>query len=221
MRGLLLQRHELSPQVVGPWSFDASLKARARLDGSELTVTSSEAHFGEVRAELSGQVVTAPGRRHVEGRLRVPLSGCQSVLEAMPNGLLPLVGGLRLSGSFGIDLQVRYDSARAARTRAWCWPCRTNAASRRCRPRSRRNRFERPFLREVKGPDGSPMSLESGPGTSSWVSIDDMSQAPGERGSDLRRQPLSRARRLRLSSAGERAQRRFEAGSLRARRQHA
>ena len=175
VHGLLLQRPELSPQIVGPWSFDASLKARARLDGSELTVTSSEANFGEVRAELSGEIVTAPGRRHVEGRLRVPLSGCQSVLEAMPNGLLPLVRGLRLSGSFGIDLQVRYDLRAPQDTRVVLGvqnECRVKDVPAALSP----HRFEHPFLREVKGPDGSPMSLESGPGTTSWVSIDDMSR---------------------------------------------
>jgi hypothetical protein len=175
LHGLLLQRKELSPQVVGPWSFDASLKARARLDGSEITVTSSEAHFGEVRAELSGQVVTAPGKRHVEGRLRVPLSGCQSMLEAMPNGLLPLVGGLKLGGTFGIDLQVRYDLSAPKDARVVLSvqnECKVREVPAALSP----HRFERAFLREVKGPDGSPMSIESGPGTSSWVSLDDMSR---------------------------------------------
>ncbi|HEX2872338.1 MAG TPA: biosynthetic peptidoglycan transglycosylase [Polyangiaceae bacterium] len=175
VHGLLLLRKELSPQVVGPWSFDASLKARARLDGSELTVTSSEAHFGEVRAELSGQVVTAPGKRHVEGRLRVPLSGCQSMLDAMPNGLLPLVGGLKLSGSFGVDLHVRYDLSAPQDARVVLSvqnECKVREVPAALSP----HRFERPFLREVKGPDGSPMSIESGPGTSSWVSLDDMSR---------------------------------------------
>jgi membrane peptidoglycan carboxypeptidase len=138
-------------------------------------VTSSEAHFGEVRAELSGQIVTAPGRRHVEGRLRVPLSGCHSVLEAMPNGLLPLVRGLRLSGSFGIDLQARYDLRAPQDTRV------VLAVQNECRVRDvplelSPHKFERPFLREVKAPDGSAMTIESGPGTSSWVSIDDMSK---------------------------------------------
>ena len=175
VHGLSLQRAELSPLTVGPWSFDAALKARARLDGSELTVTSSEAHFGEVRAELSGQVETAPGRRHIEGRLRVPLSGCQSVLEAMPNGLLPLVRGMRLSGSFGIDLQVRYDLKAPRDTRvvlAVQNECRVQDVPLELSP----HKFERPFLREVKAPDGSAVSVESGPGTSSWVSIDDMSR---------------------------------------------
>jgi penicillin-binding protein 1A len=175
VHGLSLQRAELSPQIVGPWSFDAALKARARLDGSELVVTSSEAQFGEVRAELSGQITNEPERRHVEGRLRVPLSGCQSMLEAMPNGLLPLVRGMRLSGSFGIDFQVRYDSGAPKETRvvlAVQNECRVQDVPAELSPR----RFERPFLREVKGPDGSPMSIESGPGTSSWVSLDDMSR---------------------------------------------
>lgn len=175
VRGLSLQRAELSPGVIGPWGFDAALKARARLDGSELSVTSSELHFGEVRAELSGQIVTSPGRRHVEGRWRVPLSSCQSVLAALPQGLLPLVHGVRLSGSFGIDLQVRYDLSAPQDTRvvlAVQNECRVQDVPAELSPQ----RFERPFLRSVKAPDGSVMTLESGPGTPSWVSIDEMSR---------------------------------------------
>lgn len=175
VRGLRLQRKELSPQPVGPWSFEAALKARARLDGSELRVLSSELHFGEVRAELSGLVESGSQRRRVEGRLRVPLSGCQSVLEAMPNGLLPLVRDMKLSGSFGVDLQVRYDQQKPQDTRV------ALSVQNECRVREvpselSAHRFEQPFLRGVKAPDGSPMTIDGGPGTPSWVSIDDISR---------------------------------------------
>jgi hypothetical protein len=175
VRGLLLQRKELSQKPVGPWGFDVSLKARARLDGRDVQVTTSEAHVGEVRAELSGRIEDTPGRRHIEGRLRVPLSGCQSVLEAAPRGLLPLVRDMRLSGSFGIDLQVRYDALAPKDTRV------VLSVQNECKVQGvplelNAQRFSRPFLREVKAPDGSPMTIESGPGTPSWVSIDDMSR---------------------------------------------
>lgn len=175
VRGLVLQRKELSPQPVGPWGFDVSLKARARLDGREVEVTSSEAHVGELRAELTGRVEDTPGRRHVEGRLRVPLSGCQSVLEAAPRGLLPLVREMRLSGSFGIDLQVRYDALTPKETRV------VLSVQNECKVQSvplelNAQRFSRPFTREVKAPDGSSLTIESGPGTPSWVSLDDMSR---------------------------------------------
>lgn len=175
LRGLVLHRRELSRQPVGPWGFDASLKARARLDGELLEITSSEAHVGELRAELSGRIENASGRRHVEGRLRVPLSGCQSVLEATPRGLLPLVRDMRLSGSFGVDLQVKYDALAPKETRVALSvqnECKVQSVP----PELAAQRFERPFTREVKGPDGSPMVIESGPGTPSWVSIDDMSR---------------------------------------------
>jgi Transglycosylase len=173
--GLTLQRRELSPQPVGPWGFEGALKGRARLDGSELTVTSSEAHLGEVRAELSGRVRKSAGQRHVEGRLRLPLSACQSLLDAVPNGLLPLVEGMKLGGSFGIDLQVRYDESAPKETQV------VLAVKNECRIREvplalSPSRFERPFMREVKAPDGSPTMLESGPGTPSWVSLDDVSR---------------------------------------------
>jgi hypothetical protein len=175
VHGLFISRKELSPQAVGPWSFDGALKARARLDGSQLSVLSSEAHWGEVRAELSGSVETTPGHRRVHGRLRIPLSGCQSLLEAMPDGLLPLVQGLRMAGSFGIDLQMRYDQAHPQDTSvvlAVRNECRVSEVPPGLSPR----RFERPFLREVKAADGSPTTLESGPGTPSWVSLDDISR---------------------------------------------
>jgi hypothetical protein len=175
VRGLVLQRKELSRQPVGPWGFDVSLSARARLDGRDVEVTSSEAHVGELRAELTGRVEDTPGRRHVEGRLRVPLSGCQSVLEAAPRGLLPLVRDMRLSGSFGIDLQVRYDALAPKDTRV------VLSVQNECKVQGvpvelNAQRFSRPFMREVKAPDGSSMTIESGPGTPSWVSIDDMSR---------------------------------------------
>jgi hypothetical protein len=175
VRGLVLQRKELSRQPVGPWGFDVSLKARARLDGREVEVTSSEAHVGELRAELTGRIEDTPGRRHVDGRLRVPLSGCQSVLEAAPRGLLPLVRDMRLSGSFGIDLQVRYDALAPKDTRV------VLSVQNECKVQGvplelNAQRFARPFMREVKAPDGSAMTIESGPGTPSWVSIDDMSR---------------------------------------------
>jgi hypothetical protein len=175
VHGLSIARKELSPQPVGPWSFDAALKGSARLDGSELKVVSSEAHWGEVRAELAGTIETAPGQRRVQGRLRVPLSGCQSVLDAMPSGLLPLVSGLRLGGSFGIDLQVRYDQTKPQDTSV-VLAVRNECKVREVPVELSPHRFERPFLREVKGPDGSPMSIESGPGTPSWVSLDDISR---------------------------------------------
>ena len=175
IHGLLLERRELSPQPVGPWSFDLALKAHARLDGSEIAVTSSEAHLGELRAELSGRVSDEAERRSVEGRLRVPLSGCQSVLEAMPRGLLPLVREMKLGGSFGIDLQARYDSQAPKETSV------VLRVQNECRVQTvptelMAQKFERAFMREVKGPDGSAVTVESGPGTASWVPLDDMSR---------------------------------------------
>jgi membrane peptidoglycan carboxypeptidase len=97
------------------------------------------------------------------------------VLDAMPGGLLPMVSGLRWGGSFGIDLQVRYDQSKPQDTSvvlAVRNECRVREVPAELSP----HRFERPFLREVKAADGSPMSIESGPGTPSWVSLDDISR---------------------------------------------
>jgi membrane peptidoglycan carboxypeptidase len=131
--------------------------------------------WGDVRVELSGELARAAEQRRIQGRLRVPLAGCQAVLDAMPNGLVPLVRDVRLGGSFGLDLQVLYDSGEPKDTRvalAVQNECRIREAPSTLSP----HRFEHPFLREVKAADGSPMTVESGPGTPSWVSLDDISR---------------------------------------------
>jgi Transglycosylase len=173
--GLLVQRGELSREPVGPWGFEAALSARAHLDGSEVSVLSSEARVGELRAELAGRFENAPGRRHIEGRLRVPLAACQSMLEATPHGLLPLVSDLRLSGAFGIDLQVRYDALLPKDARV-VLAVRNECQVQSVPPGLSARRFERPFTREVKAADGSAMVVESGPGTRGWVPLDEMSR---------------------------------------------
>ena len=213
--GLSLARKEVSTQPVGPWSFDARLKGRARLDGSELSVLSSEAHLGEMRAELSGSINTTPGQRRVQGRLRIPLAGCQSVLEAMPSGLLPQLGGLRMAGSFGIDLQVRYDQGKPQDTSvvlAVRNECRVSDVPPGLSPR----RFERPFMREVKAPDGSPMTIEKRTRHPELGLAGRYFAPHGERDPDLRRRGLSLARRVRLSRARERHQGRLKQGASRA-----
>jgi membrane peptidoglycan carboxypeptidase len=50
--------------------------------------------------------------------------------------------------------------------------CRVQAVPAELQPQ----KFERAFMREVKAPDGTPVTVESGPGTSTWVPIDDMSK---------------------------------------------
>jgi hypothetical protein len=174
LAGVVLERKELSPVPVGPISFDMAWKGSVRLDGSALELGSGEAHLGELRAQLSGRLDESGDRRYLQGRLRVPLSGCQSVLSAMPRGLLPLMSDVKLSGSFGIDLDVRYDNRAPKDTKvvlAVQNECRVESVPLELSPQ----KFERPFLRTVKAPDGTPVTVESGPGTSSWVSIDDMS----------------------------------------------
>ncbi len=175
VRGLAVEWPKLSSLPVGPWGFDVTVKARARLDGSEVEVIDGEARSGDFRLELSGRLETGLDRRHAEGRLRVPLSGCQSLLEAMPRGLLPLASDMRLGGSFGVELRLRYDMQApkdvevvlAARNE-----CRVDSVPEQLSP----DKFARPFLRETRAHDGSTMAMEGGPGTPGWVAIDDVSR---------------------------------------------
>jgi hypothetical protein len=172
-RELSLKRPELSRELVGPLSVESTISARSRLDFTELEVTSGEANVAGLRAEFSGRFVSEP--RQLRGRLRMPLAACQTFLEAVPQGLLTRVSGMRLAGSFGVDLKLEYDQSRIQDTRAALKvdnECRVESAPFELSP----DRFARPFSREVKAADGSSVSIEGGPGTRSWVALDDISR---------------------------------------------
>jgi len=82
---------------------------------------------------------------------------------------------MRLAGSFGIDLQVRYDVQAPKDTKvvlAVQNECRIQSVPGELAP----SRFQRPFSREVRASDGSALTIEGGPGTRSWVAIDDVSR---------------------------------------------
>jgi hypothetical protein len=145
-----------------------------KLDGSKLVVRDAEVSTGDVRATLSGELERG---EHTRFRLEaaLPAVACSSLREAIPEGFAPLLAGVKLDGTFAMNLAVEFDGAKPSRTRTKLDlnnRCRVSAYSPAVSPR----RFRGVWMREVKGEGGQPMALESGPGSADWTPYEEISR---------------------------------------------
>ena len=163
-----LRRPELSGNTLSGIRVAFRARGSSSLDGAKLLVEDSELSVGDVRVQGSGSLIRSERavQTHLSGG--VPLASCQGVLDSTPRGLLPLLTGVRMSGTFAVQAQLDYDSEHPSETRV-----RLNVANdchiEQIPPELSPRRFTSYWRREVKGPDKQPMEVESGPGSPDWV----------------------------------------------------
>jgi hypothetical protein len=150
------------------------LDAKVENGGADWAVQSAELSIGDVRLELSGELHRGAEHASAAFKASVPLSSCSALLAAVPHGAAPLLEGVRMDGTFALDGSLAYDSEKPLATRVRLEvnnQCRIAEVPAAINP----NRFLNPWQREVKGPDGSPLSIESGPGTPDWTPYEGIS----------------------------------------------
>jgi Transglycosylase len=157
------------PQVHG------SGGGRFFLDGSFLELEEGELSLGE--AKFTGSVGWRRTAEHAELGLdfRAPMIACQSLLDAAPRGLLGLLEGSRLKGTFGLDLTVDADTRKLSQM-AVAFHLKNDCRLESVPPEFSPDRFRGPFVREVPGPGGLPISVETGPTTGNWAPFDSISR---------------------------------------------
>ncbi|MES1174684.1 MAG: biosynthetic peptidoglycan transglycosylase [Myxococcales bacterium] len=163
-----LRRPELSSMPLTGIRLAFRGRGSSTLDGAKLVLEDSEVSVGDVRIQGSGSLTRGERVLQTHWSGGVPLASCQAFLDSTPRGLLPLLSGLRMSGTFAVQAQLDYDSEHPNETRV-----RLNVADD-CHidqvpPELSPRRFASYWRREVKGPDKQPMEVESGPGSPDWV----------------------------------------------------
>ena len=169
-----LRRAALSSSEIGGIDLAWRGAGSGRLDGSKVLVRDAELTVGEVRAQLSGEIERDAERLVVRGQGSLPAVACSSLRAALPEGLAPLLAGVKLDGTFALSAAVDYDSKKPTATKTKL------ELSNRCRvsevpPAISPKRFRNAWLREVKGADGQPMAVESGPGSPDWTAYEEIS----------------------------------------------
>ena len=173
---LSLRRPELGAREVRALKLGFRANGEAAFDGSRVSLRDTELTVGDVKllGNLELERDDAGTRLKLAGG--VPLASCEAVVQSLPSALLNDAAGVRLEGTFALDHALSFDSARPdalALTLHVENGCRVVAAP----PELSPERFRSAWSREVKGPDGSPMTIRSGPGTPAWLYYDEIPHA--------------------------------------------
>jgi len=174
--GVSLERRELGAREVRGLKFGFRASGEAALDGSHVSLRDTELTVGEVKAAGSFELARDENgvRVHVAGG--VPLASCDAVVASIPSALLNDASGVRLEGTFALDHAMSYDSAHPSALALTLHVengCRVVSAP----PELSPDRFRSAWTREVKGPEGLPVAIRSGPGTPQWLRYEDIPRA--------------------------------------------
>jgi hypothetical protein len=175
VKGLALQHAALSDQPLKGIDVGFRGKVEAPLDGSTLRAQKAEIELGALRLVGSGTVNRSRGEAgkpdafKVDVKFEVPLVACQSVLDAAPAGLFPVVAGSTMAGSLAVTGHAAFDTAQLDKTYDVAWNAAVGCRMVAPRPQAAVERFQKPFKKTIYTPEGSRTEAEFGPGTESWV----------------------------------------------------
>jgi hypothetical protein len=172
-RGLSLNNPKLSTDLVR--GLDLALRARGVASaGGQIRLDDFVATVGSLRLTGSGVLDQQPDFVTAAVRFEIPTATCQSLLASIPSALLPALRGTELDGTFGArghfafdsrapeDLDLQYDVQDR---------CRMVNVSEELKP----ERFKQPFAHAIYLPDGTTSEELTGPTTSNWTALQDIS----------------------------------------------
>lgn len=170
-QNLSFHSRSLSDDPVSGLDVAFRLRAQLMLDGSSVRVDEGEVDIGATRLSARGtyqRSLSGEGHR-VRADFDVPLTACQSILEAAPKALVPHLVGMRMAGSFAVKGHARFDTARVDHDYDVAWDLANTCRIAEAPAGVDIARFRKPFRRWVIGPAGERVEVESGPGTAGWV----------------------------------------------------
>jgi hypothetical protein len=138
------------------------------LDGSRAVVEDAELTIGDVKLAGSFELTRGSAGRRLRSKGGVPLASCASLLGSLPSSLTTELGGLELEGTFSLSYDVDIDVAHLDKTHVKL-DVKNDCRVKKVPKELSAARFRSVWTREVKGPDGTTMQIQTGPGAPNWV----------------------------------------------------
>jgi Transglycosylase len=176
IHNLSIRSAALSDEPVSGLELAFRLKGDGRLDGGRMHVDTGEVDLGAVRVIAQGDYERARDAHRVHGSFEIPLTPCESMLESIPKGLTPRLAGMRAAGSFALKGKAAIDTGHLDRGFVLDWDTSNTCRITEAPEAISVARFQKAFSRTAYDPEGRPVTLETGPGTPSWVSYGNISK---------------------------------------------
>jgi hypothetical protein len=173
LRSISVKQPRLSAEPLR--QVDFAVSARGLLeDTGRLRVDDAQLDMGALHVRTHGILEEMRGHFGLSLGVEIAPAACQALLDSTPQGLLPLVRSARMTGTFGATSRIVFD------TRSIDKLVLDYQIDDRCRiaevPRDlSRDRFTESFTYRTYHPDGTPSDVTTGPGTSSWTDLDNIS----------------------------------------------
>ncbi len=168
VHALSLKSGALSDEPVAGLELALRLKGELDLDGSHARVAEGEVDLGAIRVIAHGDYERKGDGVRFQGTFDLPITACQSMLDATPKGLVPKLQGMRLAGSYALRGRVDCDTSNLDRF-VLDWDAANSCRVVEAPEAISVERFRKPFRRTAYDPEGRPVSIETGPGTPDWV----------------------------------------------------
>jgi len=142
------------------------LKAEVKRDGETLSLERANVKVGGAEVNLTALLSPAEFRADAE----MPEVDCQSLLESLPNNMVPRIRGSAVEGTISWRASVQVDLPERKKPDVSIW------LQNRCRVKEvpeelRVSRLRRPFAREVYSSKGKRVTDTTGPGGPDWVPL--------------------------------------------------
>ena len=173
LRSISVKQPRLSAEPLR--GIDFAVSARGLLDdGGRLRVDDAQLDMGALHVRTHGTIEESRDHFGLSLAVDVAPAACQSLLDSTPQGLLPTVRSARFTGTFGATSRVSFD------TRAIDKLVLEYEIDDRCKLAEvpadlARERFTSSFTYRTYHPDGTPSETTTGPGTTSWTDLGDIS----------------------------------------------
>jgi hypothetical protein len=174
VEGLGLESSRIASAPVLGIAFAIDGSGRWRRAEHAIEVDRATLRMGAAQASLSGRARMDGDRFAVDLRAELPSTSCDAAVHAIPVGLLQELQQIHLEGRLAASLALRLDSEHLDETALRI------SIDDRCRFTSVPAfadvmRFQTPFQHQVLEPDGTLFAMETGPGTSAWTPIVEIS----------------------------------------------
>jgi monofunctional biosynthetic peptidoglycan transglycosylase len=144
--------------------------SHARVEGGEIEIGALQIHGDFDYQRLAETGPDEPPKFKLRSSFEVPLTACQTLVDAAPKGLMPTVAGIKMAGSLALKGHANFDTTRIDHDYDVDW-----ATSNSCRvtgvpPSLDVKNFQHAFARSVYTPSGARTEVKSGPGSGNWAS---------------------------------------------------
>jgi hypothetical protein len=173
LRSISVKQPRLSAEPLR--GIDFAVSARGLLDDAgRLRVDDAQLDMGALHVRTHGTLEETADHFGLSLGVEIAPASCQALLDSTPQGLLPTVRSARMSGTFGATSRVVFD------TRTIDKLVLEYQIDDRCKISEvpsdlSRDRFTSSFTYRTYHPDGTPSDTTTGPGTTAWTDLDNIS----------------------------------------------